>query len=1380
MLPFNDIENVNPKELRGPARRLFNYLYKRRFVESGDVVSTKGKKRAASKAPTTLADLRLEALRNAREQEEQAKQKAKKKAISTREAILAPPANNWTPVGPSVVLQGQTPTRQTMAGRTPGIAVAPGGTRIYAATANGGVWRSENSGNEWVSLMDSFDVDPVVNFGAGVSYRRADSLCCGAIALSPGDTAAQDTIFIGTGEPHTGTGDILGIGPLVSSDGGATWVQEPVVRVGGGAPLNLNGFGFFSLAVDPANPNWVVGAMNAGIVTREPLGGGAFQWVFRQPDPALDAALAGNIANLSMSSVVVARAGGITTFFAAAHGIQRNNTGGNSNIRFIYSSTDGGQNWNRLGNQIPANQGRITLAVRKTDPAIVYAFASTGRVFRFEQGDNRWRAVNGLPPAGRLVGTGVENQGWYDLAIAVAPDNSNRIFLGGSTAASNAAGGILATAASPEQWGGAIWRCELTVTKAGATVTNINIPAARRNFIGGSCHADIHALVFGKTQTGNDDPNQLWVGCDGGVFFTNNPTGNGLIFQAKNNGLQTLMMHHIGLHPTEDSVLFCGTQDNGGLLFTGEESWVHSTAGDCGFGIIKPDNPSQILSTYTSEFLNRSTNGGATYPNPNLTDPVVNLAAGETVEFYAPLVGSTANPNRVAFGTNRLRISNDFGATWPQNLQHRSSGFLDSNITALAFATADRVFAGTTLGSVYRFDRNAGNGRWDTTRLYDPTAATPPTAWPNSLAVNDIAVDPTDANTLFITLEATGAHPHVWRCDSSVAPLVWTARSGPAPGGADSLPNVHHSAIVIDTENFVAANPAQQHLYVGTDIGIWRSTNGGGTWQRYADGLPDVAVLDLKILPSRPNPNPPNNIIRPAILFASTHGRGVWQRHLVANELIGFPPVELFIRRTDLDLGRHLVLEGLNNINGTAVNVEKSPGIKLDTPSATGSYQLAQTPGEAIDFVQFTTQVTDSAQAVTHDTEVRTRVYVQVHNRGVMPANDVRVTLLFANKTAAIPALPAGYDANVRNGVSINTPDWKTVGSVVLHNVRVGFPKIAAFELSSTILPAPAALPPLPTDDFVLVAMAHHAEDPYHANDTDTRANVLSDRKSAMKTFPIVAFAGTAPALAAMRPPLNGFAVLPSTAFASQQPFDTMLADALRLNDGFLKKRIEASLSTPMAGRVHDTNVLTNPSVREIVMAEEINLTSAVSPDSKVPVVWFARTKITLRNTINAAGKGSPNGEAGDFGGSGGGGSAIGQPCNLPLTGTTLAVGGATGTGPGNALNADWATRALLYPAACKGGAAGGGANGGAGGGVVILCAPVIEFAAGGIINASGQNATGATSGGGGGGLIALIAGEIIGLKEAPDAGANALVAGGTGSGGGNGGNGLVLKKVFN
>ena len=105
-------------------------------------------------------------------------------------------------------------------------------------------------------------------------------------------------------------------------------------------------------------------------------------------------------------------------------------------------------------------------------------------------------------------------------------------------------------------------------------------------YIGNSVHADIHTIVFAP-----GDANKMWVGCDGGVFYSTNPTGTGDIFTARNTGLQTLTMEFLGQHPTEDAVLFAGTQDNGGERFTGEEAWLYSSGGDGGFAIVNWNDP---------------------------------------------------------------------------------------------------------------------------------------------------------------------------------------------------------------------------------------------------------------------------------------------------------------------------------------------------------------------------------------------------------------------------------------------------------------------------------------------------------------------------------------------------------------------------------------------------------------------------------------------------------------------------------------------------------------------------------------------------------------------------------------------------------------------
>jgi hypothetical protein len=190
------------------------------------------------------------------------------------EGLAAVPGqNNWTPIGPSVIARGQTASRAAISGRVSGIAIAPGGSRMYVATANGGVWRSDNAGRSWVSTMEAFDVDPT-------SVASA-SLVCGAIAIDP---ANPDRVYVGTGEGDT---DAIfaarivnalpayrGIGPVRSDDGGASWVQET-------SSPSLSGFSFFKIAVDPADREHCVAATSNGLYERVPAGG-AFTWTQRR------------------------------------------------------------------------------------------------------------------------------------------------------------------------------------------------------------------------------------------------------------------------------------------------------------------------------------------------------------------------------------------------------------------------------------------------------------------------------------------------------------------------------------------------------------------------------------------------------------------------------------------------------------------------------------------------------------------------------------------------------------------------------------------------------------------------------------------------------------------------------------------------------------------------------------------------------------------------------------------------------------------------------------------------------------------------------------------------------------------------------------------
>ncbi|MEZ4958228.1 MAG: hypothetical protein R2830_00275 [Saprospiraceae bacterium] len=256
---------------------------------------------------------------------------------------------------------------------------------------------------------------------------------------------------------------------------------------------------------------------------------------------------------------------------------------------------------------------------------------------------------------------------------------------------------------------------------------------------------------------------------------------------------------------------------------------------------------------------------------------------------------------------------------------------------------------------------------------------------------------------------------------------------------------------------------------------------------------------------------------------------------------------------------------------------------------------------------------------------------------------------------------------------------------------------------------------------------------------------------------------------------LTNFITIDPAKIAGGAAIQATEADAFRQNGLLFHNIMQSLLTCPFLPNGVDGDV-TDPVAHRFVQANILTVANVdVTATPKVPIVWFAREKIIIRRTVSATGMGAANGETGDFGGSGGGSSAAaGNACLLPLSNAAMdgLDGGASGAA-GNPLTREWAMRALSYLSLCKGGASGGGASGGAGGGVIILCAPEIELAGPGKLEANGANAPGGSdAGGGGGGLIVLIAQRTTGLNN----GVNVVANGGLkDGGGGNGGNGLVL-----
>ena len=116
--------------------------------------------------------------------EQMDRQEAQMRKAAARQGSFQPLAN-WTELGPNPIPNGQTQTvTSAVSGRTISIEVDPADpNKVYAGTAQGGIFRSLDGGTNWTPIFDG-----------------AQSLAVGALTLD----AANNRLWVGTGEPPAG------------------------------------------------------------------------------------------------------------------------------------------------------------------------------------------------------------------------------------------------------------------------------------------------------------------------------------------------------------------------------------------------------------------------------------------------------------------------------------------------------------------------------------------------------------------------------------------------------------------------------------------------------------------------------------------------------------------------------------------------------------------------------------------------------------------------------------------------------------------------------------------------------------------------------------------------------------------------------------------------------------------------------------------------------------------------------------------------------------------------------------------------------------------------------------------------------------------------
>jgi hypothetical protein len=309
-----------------------------------------------------------------------------------------------------------------------------------------------------------------------------------------------------------------------------------------------------------------------------------------------------------------------------------------------------------------------------------------------------------------------------------------------------------------------------------------------------------------------------------------------------NNGYGVTQFY-FGLPYPDGATYLGGTQDNGIIRGTGDggkDAWASLHGGDGGCVAVDPGNTKILYAENVGLSFVKSTNGGTTWaPATSGIDPEGGF------NWIAPLVMDPSNASTLwTAGTVPWRTTN--GATnWVQAgaaFLPRSPGYIDyASSAAVAPTDSNYVLlglqSGAVAGSHKALTENSSNV-WSLVRPVEYVAYT-----------SSVTFDPTDKNIAYATYANFGV-PHVWKSTDG-----GTTFSNTSGFGVTGIPDIPVHSIVVDPTN-------TSRLYIGTDLGVFTSIDGGANWAVENTGFANVITESLSIIGSK--------------LFAFTYGRGAY------------------------------------------------------------------------------------------------------------------------------------------------------------------------------------------------------------------------------------------------------------------------------------------------------------------------------------------------------------------------------------------------------------------------------------------------------------------------------------------------------------------------
>ena len=365
-----------------------------------------------------------------------------------------------------------------------------------------------------------------------------------------------------------------------------------------------------------------------------------------------------------------------------------------------------------------------------------------------------------------------------------------------------------------------------------------------------------------------DNTDHLIAGDDGGVWYSYD--GGNTWWKAEN--LPISQFYHVSLDMDLPYHVYGGLQDN--------SSWVGDSAYPGGIANAQWENMYggdgfwMFADTADPTYLYAESQGGEIGRVNRKTheirriQPLAAYKEGKLRwNWNTPIHMSPTQKGTVYIGAQFLFRTQDHGQTWERispdlttndpekQKQEQSGGVTIDNSSAEMHATIyaiaespkdpNLIWVGTDDGNL-QLTRDGGK-TW--TNLAGNVPGLPKFAWVSSIEAGHF-----DAGTAYATFDLHtfgDMKPYVYR--TTDFGKTWTALA-PAEGSMKGYAHVVKEDLV-----------NKDLLFVGTELGLWVSLDGGRQWAQYKGGeMPNVAVRDLAIHPRDP------------ALVLATHGRGIW------------------------------------------------------------------------------------------------------------------------------------------------------------------------------------------------------------------------------------------------------------------------------------------------------------------------------------------------------------------------------------------------------------------------------------------------------------------------------------------------------------------------